>query len=60
MNIAILIVSSASLVCSGCCLAIMFKGAKEAQALKVKVNGVESKVTHNAQVVKAALGQLEL
>lgn len=60
MNIALLIVSSASLVCSGCCLAILLKGAKEAQGIKAEVETVKAKVTHNAKVVKTALGALEI
>lgn len=64
MNIAILIVSSASLLCSAGCLCILIKGAKEAQALKAHVDttiaGVEAKVEHNKKVVKTAIAQLEL
>lgn len=59
MNIAILIVSSASLVCSAGCLAILVIGAKEATAIKTEIETVKTKVAHNAKVVKTALGSLE-
>lgn len=64
MNVAILIISSASLICSAGCLCILVKGAKEAQALKThvetEVETVKTKVTRNAQVIKDALSQLEM
>lgn len=64
MNIAILIISSASLICSAGCLCIMAKTAKELQAAKAEVDtevaSLKTKVSRNAQVVKTALGQLEL
>ena len=64
MNVAILLVSSASLICSAGCLCIMAKTAHELKKAKTqvdtKVAEVERKVTRNAAVVKTALNQLEL
>lgn len=64
MNIATLIVSSAALVCSAGTLLIMAKTARELQhgkeQVEAEVAALKSKVSRNAQVVKTALGQLEL
>lgn len=64
MNIAILIVSSASLLCSGACLCIMLKGAKEAVALKTKVEtdvaDVKTKTNTALASLRGALDGLEL
>ena len=60
MNIAILVVSSASLVCSAGCLAIMLKGAKKAEEVATEVEKVKAKVGRNATILKSALSQMEL
>lgn len=62
MHIALLIVSSASLICSAGCLCIMAKTAHELKAAKdqvdAEVSNVKAKVDHNARVVKIALDNL--
>lgn len=60
MNTAILIVSSASLVCSVGTLLIMIKTAHELKVAKDEVEVVKTKVSHNAKVVKTALAQMEI
>jgi hypothetical protein len=64
MNIAILTISSLSLVCSAGTLLIMAKTAKEMQNAKTQVDrdieNIKSKVTHNAKVVKTALSALDI
>lgn len=63
MQIAILIVSSASLVCSAGCLCIMLKGAKELKSAKTQIDteiaGVKQKVERNKTVLKTALSNLQ-
>lgn len=60
MNIAILAVSSASLVCSAGCLAILLVGAKKAGEIKVEVEDLKNKTGRNFARVKAVLSQMEL
>lgn len=60
MNTAILIISSASLICSVSTLLIMAKTARELKLAKDEVETVKAKVSHNANVVKTALGALEI
>lgn len=63
MQIAILTVSSLSLIASAGSFMILAKMAKEMHTAKTQIEaeleGVKAKVTHNAKVVKAALGSLE-
>lgn len=60
MNIALLIISSASLVCSAGCLCILIKGAKEAQAMKSDVEDFKTKTNKNIGIVKTALSEMEI
>lgn len=64
MNIAILTVSSLSLVASVGTLLIMAKTARELQMVKAEVEStvadVQTKVKHNAKVIGAAFGALEI
>lgn len=64
MNTAILIVSSASLVCSAAALLIMARTAHELKVGKEQVDTelakLRAKVGHNARVVKTALAQMEI
>lgn len=64
MQIAILTVSSAALVCSAGSLLVLLKMAKEMQTAKNKVETeietIKTKVSHNAKVVKTALDNLEI
>jgi len=60
MNIAILIVSSASLVCSAGCLCILLKGAKEMQGVKSEVATVRTKTNTALRRMRSALDNLEL
>ena len=64
MNIAILGFSIIGAVTGTASLLIMAKTAKELQTAKTQVDGeiveIKRKVSRNAAVVKAALGQLEL
>lgn len=64
MNVAILTVSSLSLVASGGCLLIMLKMAKELKSAKDQIETakgqLETKMAHNSRVVRAALNSLEL
>lgn len=59
MNIALLTISSLSLVASLGTFAIMAKTANELKKAKTEVDDLKTKVTNNAAVVKTALGQLE-
>lgn len=60
MQVAILAVSSLALGVGILNLAIMAKTAKELHTAKTEVDLVKAKVAHNAKVVKAALGGLEM
>lgn len=64
MNVALLIISSASLICSAGCLCIMLKGAKEAQNLKATVEtevaDVKAKTNTALGSLRSALDGLEL
>jgi hypothetical protein len=64
MQFAILGLSAVGAVTGVASLVIMLKTAKKldtfSKKVKQDVNGVKSKVTHNAAVIKTALGQLEL
>lgn len=59
MNVALLTITSLSLVTSVSTLLVLGKMAKELKAAKTEVDAVKTKVNHNAQVVKAALGSME-
>lgn len=59
MNLAILIVSSVSLVCSCGCLCILVKGAQKAKHIENELETVKAKLNHNAKVVSVAVKQLE-
>lgn len=60
MNTALLIVSSASLLCSAGSLLILMKAVHELKLAKDEVEAVKTKLNHNAKVVKTALGALEV
>lgn len=64
MNIAILSISSLSLVCSAGSLYFMYKTHKSvtatAEKLSTDVEAVKAKVSHNAEVVKTAISSLEV
>lgn len=60
MNTAILIVSSASLVCSAGTLFIMAKMAQELKLAKDEVDELKIKLNRNAKVMKTALGKMEI
>lgn len=64
MNLAILIISSASLVCSAGTLVIMASVALEAKEtkkqLEIELELVRAKVNKNTRVVQAALQNLDL
>ena len=59
MTTAILVISSASLVCSAGCLVILIKAAKEAQTVKAEVDTVKVKVANSARLIKHAIDGLE-
>lgn len=64
MSIAILTVSSLSLICSAGTLYFMARTAKQVSDAKVdvdkKIEEVQTKVAHNARVVKRAFNELEV
>ena len=64
MKIALLVISTASLICSAGTLLIAAKVAHEAQNAKAMIDAeietLRQKVARNAKVVKAALSQLEI
>lgn len=60
MNTAILIVSSASLVCSAGTLFIMAKMAHELKLAKDEVDELKIKLNRNAKVMKTALGKMAI
>ena len=58
MNTTLLVISSASLVCSAGTLFIMVKVARELKTAKDELETVKTKISHNAKAVKTAFSAM--